>query len=79
MKYLILEDFSGQPVPFLFPERVDHSDMRDQLPYGKVLGAGYVECTDNGFRCHGGSQELGIVARQTEDAAIILQAMQRKE
>lgn len=31
MKYLIMEDFSGQPVPFIFPRRVDHADMRDQL------------------------------------------------
>ena len=25
MKYLIMEDFSGQPVPFIFPRRVDLS------------------------------------------------------
>ena len=43
MKYLIMEDFSGQPVPFIFPRRVDHADMRDQLPYGQVISAGVVE------------------------------------
>ena len=43
MKYLIMEDFAGQPVSFVFPRRVDHGDMREQLPYGRVLGAGYVE------------------------------------
>lgn len=46
MKYLIMEDFAGQPVSFVFPRRVDHGDMREQLPYGRVLGAGYVELRD---------------------------------
>ena len=27
MKYLIMEDFAGQPVSFVFPRRVDHGDM----------------------------------------------------
>lgn len=76
MKYLIFEDFSGQPVPFIFPDRVDHSDMRDQMPYGKVLSAGYVEFSGGSFHCHGGSQELGIVARQAEDTAVLVQALQ---
>ena len=53
MKYLIMEDFSGQPVPFIFPRRVDHADMRDQLPYGQVISAGVVEHGPEGFVCHG--------------------------
>ena len=36
----------------MFPRRVDHGDMREQLPYGRVLGAGYVELRDGAFRCH---------------------------
>ena len=40
MKYLIVEDFSGQAVPFIFPRRVDHGDMREQLPYGQILSGG---------------------------------------
>lgn len=74
MKYLILEDFSGQPVPFLFPDRVDHADMREQLPYGRVLSAGYVQLEDGGFNCHGGSVELNAVAG-TQDAAIIASSL----
>ena len=73
MKYLIMEDFSGQPVSFTFPRRVDHGDMRDQLPYGKVLGAGYVELRDGIFHCHGGCAELSVTARP-EDAAILTRA-----
>ena len=42
VKYLIVEDFSGQEVPFIFPRRVDHSDMREQLPYSRVVSAGFV-------------------------------------
>ena len=70
MKYLIVEDFSGQEVPFIFPRRVDHSDMREQLPYTRVLSAGYVDIVDGAFRCHGGAPELQVSARN-EDAAII--------
>ena len=57
MKYLIMEDFSGQPVPFIFPRRVDHADMRDQLPYGQVISAGVVEHGPEGFVCHGGNAD----------------------
>ena len=28
MKYLIMEDFAGQPVSFVFRRRVDHGGMR---------------------------------------------------
>ena len=74
MKYLIMEDFSGQPVPFIFPRRVDHADMRDQLPYGQVISAGVVEHGPEGFVCHGGNAELNVKARPEEDAAIITEA-----
>ncbi|MEG6505415.1 hypothetical protein [Nitratidesulfovibrio sp. 1201_IL3209] len=70
MKYIIFEDFSGHPVPFIFPHRVDHADMREQLPYTRVLSAGYVDMVDGAFRCHGGAPELQVSAR-AGDAAII--------
>lgn len=73
MKYLIMEDFAGQPVPFVFPRRVDHGDMREQLPYGRVLSAGYVELREGVFHCHGGCVELGVSARP-EDAAFLVRA-----
>ena len=78
MKYLIMEDFAGQPVSFVFPRRVDHGDMREQLPYGRVLGAGYVELRDGAFHCHGGYAELDIVARP-EDEAILMNAFQKAD
>ena len=60
MKYLIAEDFSGQPVPFIFPDRVTHADMREQLPYTRILSAGYVTYENGAFVCSGGDAELDI-------------------
>ena len=78
MKYLIVEDFSGQAVPFIFPRRVDHVDMREQLPYGQVLSAGFLELGAQGFICSGGHAELGLKARPQEDAAIIAEALRQR-
>ena len=75
MKYLIVEDFAGQPALFVFPRRVDHADMREQLPYGRVLAAGYVELRDGRFSCYGGSAELEAVARP-EDTEILARAFE---
>ena len=55
MKYIIFEDFSGEPAAFLFPQRVDHADMREQMPYAKVLSAGWVSFDGERFACTGGS------------------------
>lgn len=75
MHYLIVEDFSGQAVPFIFPRRVDHADMREQLPYGRVIAAGTVELGPQGFVCQGGSTELQVTARPQEDAQLITTAL----
>lgn len=78
MKYLILEDFSGQPVCFLFPRRVDHGDMRDQLPYGKVISAGYAELQNGHFICSGGSQELNAQARPDKDPVLLAESLRHR-
>ena len=70
MKYIICQDFSGQPVPFLFPAKVAHADMRDQLPYSKVISAGYVSLKNGNFVCSGGDADLGVSSAD-EDADII--------
>lgn len=75
MNYLIMEDFSGQAVPFIFPRRVDHGDMREQLPYGQVISAGVVELGGDGFVCSGGNRELGLRARPEADALVISEAL----
>ena len=78
MKYIICEDFSGQPAPFLFPDKVAHIDMRDQLPYASVVSAGYVSLADGRFVCSGGDAELNVSARP-EDAACIASFFARKD
>ena len=70
MKYIIFEDFSGEPAAFLFPHRVDHADMREQMLYAKVLAAGWVAFDGEKFTCTGGSLELNVQARP-EDVDII--------
>lgn len=77
MKYLIMEDFSGQAIAFLFPRRVDHEDMREQLPYAKVISAGYLELDAGQFKCSGGYPALGLNARE-EDLAIIIEALRKR-
>lgn len=75
MKYLIMEDFSGQPVPFIFPRRVDHGDMRDQLPYGQIISCGFITLSPDGFLCSGGNSELDCQSRPEEDKRIIMEAL----
>lgn len=72
MKYIMFEDFSGAPLPIIFPKRIDFSEMREQIPYTKVLSAGYVHVSGSGcgFSCHGESKSLETCARP-EDAGII--------
>ncbi len=71
LNYLIVEDFAGDPVPFIFPQRVAHEDMRDQLPYGRIISAGNIILGPDGPVCSGGCPALGISAMPDEDAALI--------
>ena len=77
MKYLIMEDFSGQAVVFIFPRRVDHLDMREQLPYKSAISAGYVELKDGVLSCFGGHAELELHARQ-QDVEIIRDSLRQR-
>lgn len=66
----MFEDFSGAPVPVIFPNRIDHTEMREQMPYTTALSAGYVTHGPEGFNCHGSSKGLGLQAG-SRDAIII--------
>ncbi|WP_461210649.1 hypothetical protein [Desulfocurvus sp. DL9XJH121] len=70
MKYIIFEDFSGQSIPVLFPDRIDHEELREQLPYSTVLSAGYVNQTGGRFICHGEAKTLNAKAAEA-DAQVI--------
>ena len=72
MKYIIFDDFAAMPVAILFPNRIGHAEMREQIPYAKVISAGYVEAlSSGGIRCRGLAPELQTHSREDEDAAII--------
>lgn len=70
MKYIMFEDFSGTPVPVIFPNRIGHAEMREQMPYTKALSAGYVSHSPSGWSCHGKSKALELQAGEN-DAVII--------
>ena len=69
MKYIIFEDFSGKETPILFPARILHEEMREQMPYARVVSAGHV-LLKQGFICQGSSKELNAVSRP-EDSEVI--------
>jgi len=70
MKYIIFEDFGGQETPILFPERILHEEMRDQIPYARVVSAGTVALQGGEFVCTGRAKALDARAR-FEDGGII--------
>ena len=70
MKYIIFSDFAGKETPVIFPERIMHEEMREQIPYAEVLAAGYVYLRDGAFHCRGESKELGAGAR-SEDSRVM--------
>ncbi len=78
MKYILFEDFSGDPVPIIFPNRIDFAEFREQIPYAKVLSAGYVQMRGAAFACHGESKGLETRSRPG-DAAIIQEKFQNPE
>lgn len=77
MKYIIFEDFSGDPVPFIFPNRVDHAEFREQMPYATILSAGYVQVREGSFSCHG--EARGMAASRPEDAGIIASKLENPD
>lgn len=70
MKYIIFEDFGGEETPILFPDRILHEEMRDQIPYARVLSAGHVVLRKGQFDCQGRAKSLNVQARP-EDSAVI--------
>lgn len=77
MKYIIFEDFAGEQTPIIFPSRIRHDEMREQMPYAKVLSAGEIYLENQVFFCQGKSQELGVQSRP-EDSRIIAVYFQKQ-
>jgi len=78
MKYIMFEDFSGDPLPILIPNRIGYLEFREQIPYTKVLSAGYVQIRPTGITCHGEAKELNTAARPV-DAEIISEKLEAPE
>ncbi|WP_319763702.1 hypothetical protein [Maridesulfovibrio sp.] len=78
MKYIMFEDFSGDPLPILIPNRIGYLEFREQIPYTNVLSAGYVQLHPTGITCHGEARELSTAAR-SEDAEIISEMLEIPE
>ncbi|WP_045211386.1 hypothetical protein [Desulfonatronovibrio magnus] len=70
MKYIIFEDFAGEATPIIFPERVSFLEMREQIPYTKVLSAGIVSLDKGQIRCSGQSKELKMSASSNDSKTI---------
>ncbi len=70
MKYIIFEDFGGQETPVVFPERILHEEMRDQIPYARVLSAGEVTLQHGEFVCSGRVKSLHTKARPQDASAL---------
>lgn len=70
MKYIVFEDFAGQQIPIIFPERILHEEMREQVPYSTVLSAGYVLLNNGKFMCYGEVKELNTSSRKTDSQII---------
>ena len=76
MKYIMFEDFSGKPLPIIFPERIDFLELREQMPYADILSAGHIALREGRLVVRGGSAELKAKSRD-EDAAIIAEKLMR--
>lgn len=70
MRYIIFEDFSGRPLPLIFPGRIDFDEIREIVPYSRVLSAGEIRLGPLGFECFGEAKDLGVKA-SPEDVAVI--------
>jgi len=70
MKYIIFENFAGQETPILFPAHILHEEMRDQIPYARVVSAGQVKVQGGGFVCQGKVKALQTQARPQDSKVI---------
>ena len=78
MKYIMFEDFSGKPLPIIFPNRIAHDELRRQIPYSTILSAGYIKPVDDGFECFGKAKDLDKEAAP-EDGGLIMELFRKNE
>jgi hypothetical protein len=69
MKYVMLKLDSGELLPLLFPEFMQHSHMAQSVP-AAVVSAGRVSLEDGKIIARGASSSLNVSSRE-EDSEII--------
>jgi hypothetical protein len=69
MKYVMLKLDSGELLPLLFPEFMQHSHMAQSVP-AAVVSAGRVHLEDGKITARGASSSLDVSSRE-EDSEII--------
>ncbi len=69
MKYIMLRLDSGELLPLLFPEFMQHSHMAQAVP-ATVVSAGHVYLEDGKINARGASSSLDVCSRE-EDSGII--------
>jgi hypothetical protein len=69
MKYVMLKLDSGELLPLLFPEFMQHSHMAQSVP-ATVVSAGRVSLEDGKIIARGASSSLDVSSRE-EDSEII--------
>ena len=69
MKYVMLRLNSGDLLPLIFPEFMQHSDMASSVPTS-VVSAGRVYIEDGKIVAHGSSSSLGVSSREADSEII---------
>ncbi len=69
MKYVMLKLDSGELLPLLFPEFMQHAHMAQSVP-ATVVSAGHVHLEDGKIVARGASSSLDVSSRE-EDSKII--------
>ena len=69
MKYVMLKLESGDLLPLIFPEFVQHSQMAQSVP-AAVMSAGRVFLEDGRLVARGGSTSLGVSSREQDTEVI---------
>ncbi|MFP4109267.1 MAG: hypothetical protein ACLFT1_09345, partial [Desulfonatronovibrio sp.] len=70
-KYIIFEDFAGEATPIIFPERIAFEEMREQIPYTKVLSGGIISLKQGQIECLSQANELGLKALDKDNLVIL--------
>jgi hypothetical protein len=70
MKYIIFEDFAGEATPVIFPRRIAFDEIREQIPYTRVLSGGSVSLDQGVIRCREQPNELGLVPLEGDSRII---------